>query len=345
MKKMSRRAFIPALGAVCVSATFPFAGEDETVSETTFLQAIKPKRLLAGNTIAIAAPAGPLRDISHADIFKKKLESLGFKVVMGKNVKQKYGFFTATDEERAAELMAFFEDKNIDGIVCMKGGWGCARILDLLNYQIIRENPKVLMGFSDITSLLNAIRVKSGLITFHGPGGNSTWNDFSLDYIKKALVYGDKIHYGNGPEKEDEVNVIVKGNVTGELFGGNLSVFTAMIGTEYLPDFHNKILFLEEVDEEPFRVDRMLTQIDMAGITEKVSGIILGKFRDCVAEEPDFAFTVEEIFAQHYAQLKIPVISNVMIGHIRNKFTVPVGLTAQLNADQSYFKLLESAVI
>lgn len=340
---ISRRAFIPALGAVCIGASLPIKLDLPIHQEKR--AAIKPNRLFANDLIAVCAPAGPLRDTSHADVFKNKLQSLGFRVVLGKNVKTTHGFFTATDQERADELMDFVRNPEVKAIVCMKGGWGCARILDKLDYELIRKNPKVIMGFSDITSLINAITMYSGLVTYHGPSGNSTWNDFSLEYIRKVLVHAEKVIYKKGPSTDDVITTHSPGIAEGELFGGNLSVLTAMIGTPYFPDPTGKIMFLEEVKEEPFRIDRMIVQLEQAGIIEKLNGIIIGKFRDCVAEEPDFSFTCEEIYKDHFSGLKIPVYSGAMIGHIVNKFTIPIGVRARMNADKGELELLEPSVV
>lgn len=338
---ISRRAFIPALGAVCIGATLPVSLDFPIQQEKKSI--LKPKRLFGNDLIAVCAPAGPLRDVSHADVFKKKLESMGFRVVLGKNVKLKHGFFTASDEERAKELMDFVVDPEVKAIVCMKGGWGCARILELLDYEIIRKNQKIIIGFSDITSLINTITTRSGLITFHGPSGNSTWNDYSMNYIRRVLVNGDKTVFKNG--SGEPILTHSPGVAEGELFGGNLSVLAAMVGTPFFPDPKGKILFLEEVKEEPFRIDRMIVQLKQSGIIEQLNGIIIGKFRDCVAEEPDFSFTCEEIFKDHFSRLKIPVYSGAMIGHILNKFTVPIGVRAKMNADKGEFELLDSAVV
>jgi muramoyltetrapeptide carboxypeptidase len=350
MWKLSRRAFIPALGAAMISAGLPLniklGEDDENLNEEKKdpLTIIKPRALKRGDLLAVTSPAGPLRDVKEADKFKLLLEGLGFRVVMGKTVKTKTGFLAGPDDMRLQELHQFFLDPEVKGIVCMKGGWGCGRILDKIDYDLIRSHPKILIGFSDITSLINAIWLYSGVIAYHGPVGNSSWNDYSVDYLMRVLVKGEKVKYLPGPDKEDTITIHSPGTATGILTGGNLSVMSDLMGTPFFPDLKGKILFLEDVAEEPFRIDRMLTQFRLAGAWRELSGVIIGKCRKCVAEEPDFAFTVDEIYKEHFSGLKIPVYSGAMIGHIVNKYTVPIGIPVTMDANAGSFQLLESAV-
>ena len=350
MRKFSRRAFIPALGAALIGlSSFRFrgiSGEDEEsdLQLKESLPLIKPKALRRGDLVAVTSPAGPLRNIHEADKFKLLLEGLGFRVVMGKTVRAKTGFLAGPDEMRLNELHEFFVDPEVKAIICMKGGWGCGRILDKIDYNLIRQHPKIIIGFSDITSLINAIYLYSGIVTFHGPVGNSSWNNYSVDYIMRVLSAGERVKYTRGPDAEDVITTFSPGRSTGILTGGNLSVLSNLMGTPFFPNLKGKILFLEDVAEEPFRIDRMLTQFRLAGAWNDLNGIIIGKCRKCVAEEPDFSFTIDEIYKEHFTGLKIPVYSGAMIGHIVNKYTVPVGIKAVMDADTGEFALLEPAV-
>jgi muramoyltetrapeptide carboxypeptidase len=290
--------------------------------------------------VAIIAPAGPLRDIKQADEFEKKLIELGFVPVMGENVKSKTGFFSAMDSERKKELEKYFLDPEVKAIIGIKGGWGCARLLPILDYELIKSHPKILMGFSDITALLNGITLKTGLITYHGPVGTATWYEYSLNYIKNVLMKGEKTVF----KSTSDFKTLTKGTAEGILFGGNLSVLSGLVGTDYFPDPKGKILFLEDVEEEPFRIDRMLTHMKLAGIFSKLNGIIIGKFRDCEAEEHDFSFTVEEVLDEHFSNFHIPVYRGANIGHIRDKFTVPIGINAKMYDENCMFELTESPV-
>jgi muramoyltetrapeptide carboxypeptidase len=324
------------VGASCLSAN----SIDFKIPEASIL----PKRLMKGDTIGICAPAGPIRETREVDEFSQIIRDLGFKVKLGKNVTGKHGFFSASDEERADEFMSLIQDEEVNGIFVIRGGWGCARLLELLDFDLIKNNPKVILGFSDLTTFLNAISSRTGLITFHGPNGNSTWNDYSVKYIKELLVEGEQVKFRNNSSADQKIKTYSQGTAVGQLYGGNLSVLSGLTGSDYLPDWKGKILFLEDVNEEPYRIDRMLTQLKLAGIFDQVAGIILGGFRKCIAEEPDRSFTLEEVFDQHFKGLSIPIYQGAQIGHIRNKFTVPVGLDVKMDADQGTIELMSPAV-
>jgi len=213
-------------------------------TEQTFApQKIKPKALKPGDTVAIISPAGAVWEENQIEIFASILKTFGFHVVLGKTLKEKSGYFAGTDEFRAKELNELFADKTISGIFCMKGGWGCARLLDKLDYNLIKANPKVLIGFSDITSLLIAITAKTGLVTFHGPVGNSGWNDFTKNSFTNVVTNTKPSVLSENPPNEELITTINGGKSSGELVGGNLTVLTAIIGSGYLPDWKNKICF------------------------------------------------------------------------------------------------------
>lgn len=306
---------------------------------------IKPKRISPGDTVAIISPAGAVWDELQVDKFSAILKSFGFNVVFGNTLKNKSGYLAGSDAERASEINSFFGDKNIKGLFCMKGGWGCARILDQIDYENIKNNPKVLIGFSDITSLLNAVYAKTGLITFHGPVGNSGWNDFTSSVFESVIMKGEKMVFPKGVLKEDNTLTIREGTASGVLTGGNLSVLASMIGTGYIPDWNGKILFLEETKEEPYRIDRMITQLKMAGVLKSLNGIVIGKFVKCEAEEPNKAFTFIEVLEQHLQPLGIPVYYGGMTGHIENKWTLPIGINVFMNANEGTLQMTESAVL
>ncbi|NVK65110.1 MAG: LD-carboxypeptidase [Flavobacteriales bacterium] len=342
MSSISRRKFIPLAGtALAGLASLSFTKtENETAIEP---MRMVPKRLKKGDTIGIAASAGPIRTRKEVEEFEKVLHQLGYQTKLGKNVFKQDGYFSASDEERAAEFMELIEDQEVNGIFFIRGGWGCARLLELLDYESITQHPKVIMGFSDITALLNAITSETGIVTFHGPGGNSTWNEYSVNYINRLLRKAEKVTFEN-THSDHPIATYSTGEAEGILYGGNLSVLCGMIGSDYLPDWSEKILFLEDVAEEPYRIDRMLTQLKLAGVFEQISGLVLGNFRKCIAEEPHRSFTLEEVFEQHFKDAKIPVFYGAQIGHIRNKFTVPVGVKVRMNSENGTIQLLEAGV-
>jgi len=340
----NRRAFIKKSGIIAVGSLLT-----STVNANTELifaqQKIKPKALKPGDTVAITSPAGAVWEENQIETFANILKTFGFKVDFGKTLKEKSGYFAGTDEFRAKELNDLFGDKTIAGIFCMKGGWGCARLLDKIDYNLIKVNPKVLIGFSDITSLLIAITAKTGLITFHGPVGNSGWNDFTKNSFSNVVCNSKPYLFPENPVNEELITTINGGKASGELVGGNLTVLTAIIGSGYLPDWKNKILFLEEAKEEPYSIDRMLTQLKLSGVLSSVNGIIFGKCAKCIAEEPQKSYTLNEVLLQHFKPLKIPVFTGAMIGHIENKLTVPLGIQANMDADKGTISLIEASVI
>lgn len=340
----SRRGFLKASGLLTASALLM---PGDTFAQVPDQQAprIKPPALKAGDTVAIISPAGAIWDDKQVEIFSVILKTFGFKIVYGKTLKEKFGYFAGTDELRANELNEFFADKSIKGIFCMKGGWGCARILDKIGYNIIQKNPKVIIGFSDITALLLAITAKTGLVTFHGPVGNSGWNDFTKSVFMNVAMTPKVCTMPVNPLTEEKPFTIFKGKASGELVGGNLTVLSAMIGSNYLPDWKNKILFLEEAKEEPYSIDRMLTQLKLSGVLDSIAGFVFGKCAKCEAEEPLHAFTFHEVILQHIQPLGIPAFYGAMIGHIENKLTLPLGIKATIDADKGSIELIENAVV
>jgi muramoyltetrapeptide carboxypeptidase len=340
--KHPRRSFI-RLGALALVAT-PFLSVAGSKEKAAPLPSLKPPALKPGDTIAITSPAGAVWDSHQVDLFASILQNLGFKIKRGKTLTEHYGYFAGTDELRAKELNGFFMDPEVKAIFCMKGGWGCARLLTMIDYAGIAAHPKIIMGFSDITSLLIAIQVKCGLVTFHGPVGNSGWNDFTVDYFKRVLMNAEQVTYLPTAKPEDNPLTLYSGKARGILMGGNLSVLSGMMGSDYLPQWKDKILFLEDTGEEPYRLDRMFTQLKLCGVLQNISGFVFGKCVKCTAEEPDKAFTFQQMLEQNIKPLGIPAFSGAMIGHIENKFTLPLGIEAELDADKGTIRLLEASV-
>jgi muramoyltetrapeptide carboxypeptidase len=285
---------------------------------------------------------------------KENLEALGFKVAYTRNILAKEGYLAGTDQQRADDLNEMFSRKDIAGIVAARGGYGCTRILPILDYEMIKNNPKVLVGYSDITALLFGIFRKTGLVCFHGPVGISTFNKFSVDSFTGVLI--DPHHALPLYDAHESIKTpaykplaIRSGKARGKLVGGNLSLVVSVIGTPYDVDTENKIIFLEEVREEPYRVDRMITQMLEAGRFEKAAGVALGVFLDCVPKPDESgvisSFSVEEVLSTRLGNLNIPVVYGMSFGHISNKFTLPFGIEAELDSFEQKITLLEPAVI
>ena len=314
-------------------------------SEQPFPNKVVPKALVPGDLVGITAPSGSIWNKSHIDKIETILHEQGFKTKLGATLYEQDGYLAGNDEMRAKELMEFYEDKSVKAIVTMRGGWGCARILDMLDYTIIRNNPKILIGFSDITSLVNAVYSRSGVITYHGPCGYSSWGDFTMTCVKKALISGKPFTLKNPGNYNTDLKTWVSGKAKGELIGGNLTVVVSMIGTNYEPQWENKILFLEEIGEEPYRVDRMLWQMKQAGVFDKINGLVIGSFKDCQPEEPHKSFSLEEVFEQHFAKARFPVYQGAAFGHITPKFTLPIGVLAEMDADTFSITTIERSVV
>lgn len=345
---MERRDFLLKSAALLALSQLSWAG----IFSGKGAQVLKAKRIMPGNLIGLINPAGAVFIEEDVIIAEEMFHAMGYKTVRGKSLLSRYGYLAGTDQERADDLNEMFKNPAVDAIVTMRGGWGCNRILDMINYDQVAANPKILIGYSDITSLLVAINAMTGLVTFHGPVGISTWNSFTLNYFQQILCDGAIIQLHNPPKPEDElvqiedrILTINPGTASGILTGGNLSVITSMLGSKYLPDWKGKILFVEEVGENLYRVDRMLTQLRIAGVLDKISGFIFGKCSDCEPGEGYGSLTLPEILHDHLGKNNIPAFYGSMIGHIKDKFTVPVGIAVEMNATSGVINMAESAVI
>lgn len=339
----SRKEFLKqvSLGGISTIAGSGF------LSSTRFHPRIKPCILEKGDTIGMISPASSLSEEKEYGEVVKEIEKLGFNVKVGQHAKEHYGYFAGTDENRAADLNVMFEDPEVDAIIPFRGGWGSNRILEFIDFDVIRANPKPLIGYSDITSLLLAIYARTGLITYHGPVGKSTWTDFTVSYFKKAVMQDKPFQMKNTAGLSSEITssteTLSEGQANGVLLGGNLTVLTSMLGSEYLPGWRNSILFLEDVGEDIYRVDRMLTQLKLNGVLNKINGLVFGKCTGCEVAE-GFHFTLEQILQDHIKNLAIPAFVGTNIGHIDKMFTLPIGIQAKINANKGIITLLESSV-
>ncbi len=310
---------------------------------------ILSQRLKKNSLIGLVTPSSSITR-KLLDTTVQKLKNLGFRVQYKKSVLDKYGYFAGKDEDRANELMSMFSNKDIDAIFCVRGGYGAIRILDYLDYDIIRQNPKALIGYSDITALHTAIYNKTGLVSFHGPMGESDFNKFTVSSFKDVLINPkDQYAYPYLREKKTEDNpefdryTINPGQAEGILAGGNISVLQSLIGTGYEPDFEGKIAYLEEIEEKTYKVDKMLFHLLSATNLKKAAGIVLGTFKDCnVNEKP--TISLKQALDDLLKPLKIPVSYGLPFGHINRKITIPYGIKARMDASLINLELLEKAV-
>lgn len=359
----SRRTFLEEVSFASLIAGFPLSAQAalqkyaEKPPESVF-----PKALRSGMTVAIVTPSSPGGGLADTDWGVEIVKALGFKPKVFPHVGEATRYLAGPDEHRAADINAAFADPSVDGIFCLHGGYGASRILPLLDYEAIRKNPKVLCGYSDITALLNAIHRLTGLVTFHGPVGSEVQTDYTLASFRKVIMTAQPAGRGaeppapKGPPKEivvDKENWIYKlapGKGKGRLVGGNISVFSTLVGTPFEPELKGRILFLEEVGEDPYRIDRWLTQFLLTGKLSGLAGVALGKFAHCTPGDykPSYGgqgqWTWQEVCKDRLGKLGIPVVANLVFGHVPDKATLPLGVMAELDGDAGTLTLLEAAV-
>jgi muramoyltetrapeptide carboxypeptidase len=301
------------------------------------------KRLREGDTIGLVAPAG-IEKLEKIERGIEKLKSLGFNIKQGKHIYDKWGYFAGKDEDRAQDIMDMFEDDDVDMVLCVRGGYGAMRLLPYMNFSKIKRNPKIFMGYSDITVFLNAIYEKEELITFHGPMLSSDLEvKETLDSFTNTLMKGYEPYNILNPENIPMISNTDK-SAEGRIVGGNLSLICGMLGTPYEIDIKNKILFIEEVGEVPYRTDRMLSQLQLSKKLEKCAGIILGQFTDCDEEKGEDNFILSEILEDRIMSLNKPVLKNVMSGHDNPKLVIPIGAKAKLDCKDGKIEILEPVV-
>lgn len=314
--------------------------------------AIYAKRLQPGDTVALVSPANATYEREPIAIATEALQALGFKVRHGAHLRGRYGQFGGSDAQRAEDINTLFADPQVAGILAMTGGSGCNRIVDRLDYALIARQPKFFGGFSDLTSLVNAIHQRSGLVTFHAPVAGSEWNAFSVAHFR-ALVMDAEAPLLKNPtgergdhlvQTQDRITTLRGGRARGPLVGGNLAVLASLVGTPYFPDCRGAILFLEEINEYIYRVDRMLSTLRLAGVLEQLAGVVIGKFTKCEPGDGFGTLTLDEVFDDYFLPLKVPVYRGAMIGHIKRKFTIPVGADAEIDADAGTLQILRPVV-
>ncbi len=306
--------------------------------------AIKPKALKKNDLIALIAPAGPITESKLAEAQENLLE-LGFRSSFTQRILNRKGYLAGNDSDRLDDLHEAFENPDIDAILCIRGGYGSARILDKLDFKRIKGNPKVFIGYSDITALLNTIWQKTGLITFHGVVGTSSFSDYTRQQFLAVFrsQHSDKLVITS---KEEKLEFLNHGRAKGKLVGGNLAIVNSLIGTGFDIDFTEKIVFLEDVGEAPYKIDRMLTQLALSGKLDKASGIVLGKFDGCDIDNKEItkenSLSLNEVFNDRLGHLNIPVINGFSFGHIKDQAIFPIGIEAEIDSSQNGIKLLES---
>lgn len=307
---------------------------------------IKPRHLFPNATIGIVSPASPQRDSQRLTRGIRYLESLGYRVKLGRNAQKSYGGYLAgTDQERVADIHEMFSDPSINAIFCARGGYGSSRLLSRIDFQLIKKNPKIFVGFSDVTALQLAILKKTGLVTFTGalPSVDMAngFDKYSEEWFWRALTsatpLGDIIQNRN-------LRVVKSGNASGPLIAGNLSVLVSLIGTPYMPSAASCVLAIEDVDEHTYRIDRMLTQLVNAGFITEISALLTGSWSQANTQRvttPDR--DVDVVIGEISEFVKGPVLSSLMYGHEPQKLTLPVGILTKVSSEGPLVTFTESA--
>ncbi|WP_088184502.1 S66 peptidase family protein [Sphingobium sp. Z007] len=342
--QIDRRCALTGMGAMLAAMAAPGHAAPAPL--------VKPPRLRAGDTVGLIEPAGFTDDAFDLDLVKETIVAMGLKPKAAPHLAGRYGYLAGTDADRAADVNAMFADPQVRAVFAVRGGWGCARILPRLDFALIRKNPKLLVGFSDITALHLAFAARAGFTTIHGPNAASGWGAFSWDAFRAVAFDAATPTFSTPVGQEDRlaqrsgrIRTFRPGVARGRLLGGNLTVLAALMGTPWLPDFTGAILFIEDIGEQPYRIDRMLTQLSLAGVLGKLAGVAFGQCTDCGPAGASYGgFTLSEVLQQHLEPLGIPAFQGGQFGHIANQYSLPLGVAAEMDASAGTIRLLEAAV-
>lgn len=313
------------------------------------MKIIKPKKLNRGDLIGVIAPSSPINNSEKINNAVKYFEAQGYPVLLGKSVFSERGFLAGDDELRLNDFHSMFANKNVKAIICLRGGYGSIRFIDKINFKLIRSNPKIFVGFSDITTLQLAIFEKAKLITFAGPMISTYFGlDENENFIEEQfwdMITSNKKKRRVVNPNSEKYFVLNKGRAEGRLIGGNLTSLIALSGSGFLPSFDNSILLLEEISEPPYKIDRMFNMLRRQNIIKKAKGIILGRFIDCYEQDSDKkTLTLNEVILDYFANIRKPVIYNVNHGHVNNNITLPIGARCKINTTKGFFEILENVV-
>ena len=309
---------------------------------------LKPPRLRRGDVIGLISPASPPLPAEKIEKGARYLEGLGYRVKLGEHVAARHGYFAGTDAERLSDLNAMLNDSRVNAVFAIRGGYGSPRLLPFVDYRAVRRQPKIVVGFSDITGLQLALFRRTGLVTFSGPlPGVEFWqkpDPYTEEQFWRLLTSTRRVGPLRNPNRE-RLRARIRGRAQGRLLGGNLSLVVSNLGTRFSPHYDGAILVLEDVREEFHRIDRMFTQLRNAGILERISGLVLGLFTSCMPSDPAKPhLKLAEIFDEVMSWVTAPAIEGFQYGHVARKMTLPFGLGARLDADRGTLTVTESAV-
>jgi muramoyltetrapeptide carboxypeptidase len=356
---MNRRNFLVSVSSGAgLSACASLPVDNSTYRTGSTL--IKPPRLRRGQTIGIVAPSGSVQSNNIAR-YVQNFEDLGFKVKLSANLTSRWGGYGGTIEQRVDDLHAMFSDPSVHAVWAARGGSGVAGLLPHLNYDLIRANPKIFVGYSDLTALHLAIYHRAGLVSFHGPVAGSQFTEFTARYLTSVLMQTDRElrlflsseHLALAQDQPHFQRREINGGIaTGQLWGGNLSIVASLLGGGFLGSnpqqvLKDKLLFLEDVGEAPYRLDRLLTQLAQSQSNgfHSTAGVMLGVFSKIKPPDDDPTLTMHEVFDHHFKSIKRPAVYGYSFGHVPHQWTLPIGVNARLDSTEQTLTLLESAVI
>ena len=296
----------------------------------------RPPSLGAGARVALVAPAGPLRNSAELDAAIANVESLGWTASVGAHVLARDGYLAGTDGERLADLNNALKGSSVDGIWCLRGGYGTMRLLAGIDYGALASRPRAVIGYSDVTAMHAAIGRRADLVSFHGPTARGTLSAFSRDSLTRAVATGaDCCGEARG------ARTLARGRARGRLVGGNLALLASLAGTPYAPDYAGAILVLEDVGEPTYRIDRMLTQLALSGALSKLAGLVAGQFTDGTPSHDASSRKLDDVLREAAAIAGVPAIAGAPIGHIDDQWTIPLGAIAELDADARSLHVLD----
>jgi muramoyltetrapeptide carboxypeptidase len=345
--RLSRRSAMQGVGALAAAlALSPASAAARTPP--------KAPRLRLGDKVGLIEPAGFSDTLLEVEAIANTIRAMGLVPKIGRHVAARHGYLAGTDEQRAADLNAMYADPEVRAVFAIRGGWGCARILLLLDWKTIRANPKLLIGYSDITALHLAFAARAGFPTIHGPNAANGWQEQSWNSLWSLAFNGGTPVLGSPPSSPETLlsperwrtTTIRPGKAKGRLIGGNLTVLAALVGTPWLPDMKGAILFIEDIGEAEYRIDRMMTQLAFAGILKRLAGVVFGQCTRCTSDTEDYiGFTVPQVLHHHIAPLGIPAFYGANFGHVGNQLCIPVGARAEIDADAGTIRLLEPVAV
>jgi muramoyltetrapeptide carboxypeptidase len=344
MPRTSRRAFLQ----LSTTGAFLTAADRQSTAQTAGAKQVLPPRLRPGDTVGLITPSSYVSDPDELAFAKRFCEFFQLKWKLGKNVGQRFGYLAGTAQQRVDDLHAMFSDHEVHGVFCVRGGYGSAQMLDRVDYKLIRDNPKVFLGYSDITALHTAIGQRTGLVTFHGPVSLSQLTEWSQQHLRGAVFGSAPIGAVTNPPESNPLRpahtmrTVRGGRATGALAGGNLTLLTTTLSTPYSIETAGKILLLEEIGEDIYRIDRMLTQLRLAGKLQSAAGILVGECKDCPPPGRDSAFSLGEVIDYLLADLGIPVLYGLSFGHTLDQVTLPLGAPATLDAEQQILTVTQA---